>query len=411
MYNKKRKNNIIIGGLLAVVLIMGIGYAAFASKLNINGTGSVSSNFDVKITGITSKDIVGTAGNKTDPTYTDTTATFNTTLQSPGDSITYDITVSNNGSLDAVLNNITTTNGNNSAITFETSGLSQGDSLLKQTTKTLTVKVSYNSSVTKQPDSTTSTITVSLDFVQKELDSSDITTGPTMGGQSVEVVTTGDGLYADSTESGRYYYSGSSANNNTVFNGEPYKILGFEKDGRIKIIKMVSIGSKYWNTAGANVWANSSLKGYLEETWLPTQESGEDYQYIFNNNEWYVGAVSSSSDIAANYTAEKKTVVNSAVGLISTSEFLKSKYTGSTFLNVSSNWWTISPYASSSSDAWFVYSSGLGKSYVYRGSYAVFPVLYLKSSVSLTGSGTSTDPYCIKGSTCPKDLNFSQRTS
>ena len=228
---------------------------------------------------------------------------------------------------------------------------------------------------------------------------------------NVTTVTSGDGLYADTVTDGRYYYSGSSANNSIVFNGEPYKILAIENDGRIKIIKMVNIENLQWNTAGTNVWANSPLKSYLEETWLPTQESGEDYQYLSDTNEWYVGAVSSKSDIAENYTAEKKTVVNSAVGLISTSEFLKSKYTGSTFLNVSINWWTISPYASSSSDAWFVYSSGLGKSYVYRGSYAVFPVLYLKSSVSLTGSGTSTDPYCIKGSTCPKDLNFSQRTS
>ena len=40
---KRKKNNIIIGSLLAVVLLMAVGYAAFSSVLNISGTGSISS--------------------------------------------------------------------------------------------------------------------------------------------------------------------------------------------------------------------------------------------------------------------------------------------------------------------------------------------------------------------------------
>ena len=443
MHNIRRKNNIIIGSLLAVLLVMGIGYAAFASKLNINGTVSATGNWDIEITGIRSTNHETTGYNIEEPTYTKNTASFNTGLKSPGDGMVYEIEISNLGTIDGQVGIVSLDCGSQEAIycdiaqssdkyyddnwnvngnveedfyIWETKDLTDAGIIIeKGDKKYLYIFVYFYEDVTSMPDNLSTSINLTLNYVQYDGNgsaaggSSDITTGPTMGGQSVEVVTTGDGLYADSTESGRYYYSGSSANNSIVFNGESYKILGIENDGRIKIIKMVSIGNQYWNTAGTNVWANSSLKSYLEETWLPTQESGEDYQYLSDTNEWYVGAVSSKSNIAANYTAEKKTVVNSAVGLISASEFLKSKYTGSTFLNVSSEWWLISPYASSSDYAWLVDSSSL--CYGSLGSRAVFPVLYLKSSVSLTGSGTSTDPYCIKGSTCPKDLNFSQRTS
>ena len=41
---KYQKKNLLIGGLLAIVVLMGIAYAAFASNLTITGTGSVSSN-------------------------------------------------------------------------------------------------------------------------------------------------------------------------------------------------------------------------------------------------------------------------------------------------------------------------------------------------------------------------------
>ena len=44
--------------------------------------------------------------------------------------------------------------------------------------------------------------------------------GPTIGGQPVEIVTSGDGLYADEYESGRYIYRGQDPDNYITFNGE-----------------------------------------------------------------------------------------------------------------------------------------------------------------------------------------------
>ena len=65
---------------------------------------------EVEKTNITSKDVVGNAVDKMDPTYTATTANFSVGLTQPGDSITYDIEVTNSGILDAVVESWFTSN-------------------------------------------------------------------------------------------------------------------------------------------------------------------------------------------------------------------------------------------------------------------------------------------------------------
>ena len=51
--NSNQRNYIIIG-LCAILVIMGVGYAAFQSQLKISGTSNIASNFLVKITDIQS---------------------------------------------------------------------------------------------------------------------------------------------------------------------------------------------------------------------------------------------------------------------------------------------------------------------------------------------------------------------
>ena len=164
--SRKQRNNIIIASLCAIVVLMGIGYAAFSTQLRINGTSSISSNWNVLITDITSGSIVGDASNASEPTHTNTTATFKTNLVSPGDSITYTITVANQGNIDAVLSSIDVNTGNNPAIEFTTSGIEEGDNLLQNQTDELYVTVKYSDSVTSQPAVTNSTITVTLNYEQ-----------------------------------------------------------------------------------------------------------------------------------------------------------------------------------------------------------------------------------------------------
>ena len=72
------------------------------------------------------------------------------------------------------------------------------------------------------------------------------------------VVTTGDGLYADTTEDGRYIYRGANPNNYIKLGSDMYRIIAVESDNTLKVIKNGSIGSKYFDERNARYSTNSS---------------------------------------------------------------------------------------------------------------------------------------------------------
>ena len=161
-----KKNHIIIMILVGIVFIMSIAFAAFSSLLTINGMASIDNSWNVEITDIVSKDKVGSASNNGEPVHTKTSATFKTSLTSPGDSMTYDVTIKNKGTVDAKLSKITLTDSNNPAIIFETSGIEKDDVLKAGEEQIFTVIVKYNSNTTSQPDVLNASLTVKLDYVQ-----------------------------------------------------------------------------------------------------------------------------------------------------------------------------------------------------------------------------------------------------
>ena len=87
-------------------------------------------------------------------------------LYAPGDAMTYEITIENKGTIDAVLISITKSDTNNPAIVFETNGIEQGDVLPAGETDVMTVKISYSDSVTSQPSNLIGELSVSLNYVQ-----------------------------------------------------------------------------------------------------------------------------------------------------------------------------------------------------------------------------------------------------
>src|SRR5699024_1470223 len=135
----------------------------------------------------------------------------------------------------------------------------------------LKVTITYND-VTSQPENTSANLNVTLDYAQKG--SGSVTpspSGPTIGGQDVEVVESGDGLYADEYEEGRYIYKGANPNNYITFSGETWRIISVENDGSIKIMRNESIGKRAWDSSNSNNWARpATLNTYLNEEYLPT---------------------------------------------------------------------------------------------------------------------------------------------
>ena len=165
MYKNREKRTLIIICLTAVLVCMTIGYAAFQTQLNIIGTSTIASKWDVKIIGISSGTPTGTGENAIAPSYTGTTANMEANLYVPGDALTYDITIKNNGTIDAVLSDIIKSNSNNPAILFETSRVGEGDVLKAGATAIMTVKISY-ADVTSQPSNLSGEMTVTLNYTQ-----------------------------------------------------------------------------------------------------------------------------------------------------------------------------------------------------------------------------------------------------
>lgn len=172
----KDKKNILIGALLFAIVIMSVGYAAFATQFQINGSATIGGDWDVEIVSITPQ-ITGTAVDEPASSFTATTATFSAKLMKPGDSITYTITVKNKGTIDAKLSSITLTpqttvsaSGEGSdAILYDIVSQPAADSeLAAGESVDIVVKVTYDANVTTVPEVTTRAFTGVFEYVQAD---------------------------------------------------------------------------------------------------------------------------------------------------------------------------------------------------------------------------------------------------
>ena len=113
---ESKHKNALIGALLAIVLVMAVGYAAFAQQLTINGSASITSNWHVGFDTTKTHDVPGAvtpttgANGTTAPSGTvsysgDQTATISATLNQPGDKVVFTLTIENTGTINARLNN------------------------------------------------------------------------------------------------------------------------------------------------------------------------------------------------------------------------------------------------------------------------------------------------------------------
>ena len=234
-----------------------------------------------------------------------------------------------------------------------------------------------------------------------------------------------------------YRYRGANPKNYVTFNNETWRIIGvFPTDdgtgkieNRIKIIKDQSIGNKNWDTSKNN-WARpASLNTYLNGTYLNSLDStaqtmietakyylggyksysitpvdmynyerkisGSSYYYGSNPNSWTgkLGLMYLSDYGYASDVCKTKALYNS-----SSSNDLRACNTTNWLYNIKVNEWLLPQGASNSLYAFYVRSVGDAGYNGGVGGYqlAVRPVLYLTSSVQITGgNGTSSSPYTL----------------
>ena len=316
----------LIIGLSIITIIMAIGYAAFASNLKINGVGSISNIWDIEITGIRSTNHGTTGYNIEEPAYTKYAASFNTGLKSPGDEMEYEIEISNLGTLDGQVGIVSLDCGNNDAIycyvghfsdkayddnwnysgsqpefmpDYGTTDFTKEKITIKKSEKKyLYIIVKFDEDVTSMPDNLSASINLTLNYVQYDDGSSSTTSGDSttpstsvetidLKGKSVSTVTTGDGLYKDSTEAGRYVYKGTSPNNYIKLGDDMYRIIALESDGTLKLIKNESIGNIPFDPGYSSIISNVTAANSIEGTRYSSVSTDYCYQNSGTEEKYY----------------------------------------------------------------------------------------------------------------------------
>ena len=144
-------------------------------------------------------------------------------------------------------------------------------------------------------------------------------------------------------------------------------------------------------TSGGGFGVNSTYYSYIR------LNMRKDSTYKCMDNDYYTGKRSNKGNKSLEYL----------IGLISADEvtFAGGVY-GTGYVNqdyylyTGQNYWTLSPYSFNGTYAFNLYVSSSGYLY-YIGNvsslFGVRPVINLKGDVTVTGSGTSTDPYVVEG--------------
>ena len=296
MSDKRNTKNIIIVVLLIISGVMAIGYSALSSRLKINGTSNITSNFRVLFTNI-EEGAMNSAETK-NKSFEDTTATFQVDLKKPGSTAEYILTVQNQGSLDAYLESIEGIDEANADsptyITFKLSGITRYTKLNTGETKTFKVIVTYDKSATEIP-ANSKQLTLTLNFSQLSGNIPDPEPEPLGNGveyllaNKIEstVANGGNGLVAidntgeitTSLSPREYRYIGPNPDNYVQFNNELWRIIGIF-DGKLKLIRNESIGDYSWDNKPSGTGSSTSSNG--SNDW-----SDSALQEVLNNGPYY----------------------------------------------------------------------------------------------------------------------------
>ncbi len=164
------KNKVLIAAV-AIIGLASVAYASFTQLLTINGTGTATGSWDVKITGITRTSATGVT-DASAPTFTNTSATFSSNLQYPGATATYRVVVTNNGTIPAILSTINGLSAANSAvptyITYAINGVTANTTTLAANGGTNNIDVTVTWDSASAPLTSGATKTATLDFTYNQ---------------------------------------------------------------------------------------------------------------------------------------------------------------------------------------------------------------------------------------------------
>ena len=302
------------------------------------------------------------------------------------------------------------------------------DGSMNGKTFTLTVNVYANAEVVTQEE------IVLQGFAKKIYDDNTLITAEPTLTTSSNNSNDASGLYmSTNTNTGKptYYFRGNAENNYVSFAGFTWRIIRINEDGTVRLIMQDGINDNATYVFNSNYssknymyYTNSNAKTQLENWYQTNIASNTDYASRVASGDYFceqakvawdsthVSNSGASMTVYSSYTPNFKCstdengygLVNASVGLINYDEVI---YAGGYVLNSNSNYylynstiyWTMSPigFASSYADLWNVGSAGDIYSYgTINIAYCLRAVLNLNANITVTGSGTSDDPYVVQ---------------
>ena len=233
------------------------------------------------------------------------------------------------------------------------------------------------------------------------------------------------GIYGQDTNNGTTYYFRGNPNNYLKFANLDWRIIRINEDGSIRIMLTESIGDKQFNSSDYGhaymYYTNSKLKTIVDDWYVNNISS---YSSVTTEGKFCesTAVASNATDFSLdggmtyitskeNYTPtlecipdmNEKGLVISNIGLITYDEviFAGGWYEGTTpyYLNNGSQYWTMSPtgpYNDRQAIVWYIYSNGNIVDGPTVHNFGVHPVINLKADTTVTGNGTSSNPYIVK---------------
>ena len=164
----KKKKKMVITTLVCVLVFIAVGYALLTQAIKVGVEGTLNGVWDVYISNIRLKGSTGRA-QELNPAYVSNkvNANFEVDLYMPGDSVEYEVTVKNDGNIDATLRTVTTNATNTNEDIRFTHTIKQGEVLKKESEAKFTFKIVFDERATTLPtNSDPIEVTMKLDYLQ-----------------------------------------------------------------------------------------------------------------------------------------------------------------------------------------------------------------------------------------------------
>jgi len=448
-----------IGSILLLIMLLGVtvGYSYLSSELVINGTSKIkNATWDIHFanlsvsSGSVSIDTTAYPSAKaaTIDTNDTTKVTYNVLFSKPGDYYEFTVDAVNAGSIDAMIDTITSTikiNGVdktnnipawlNYSVTYTNEvSIAENQILAAGDTETYKVRVELSKDITNSQleEASEAELQFSFSVAYKQTDGNEVEVNLPTAASTILRAAQAAGQLNQIPDTNIYIFKGGTSNppaNYVKFNCddngencENWRIVGIY-NGQMKIIRVNDNGeptapdgftSVYWNTTISPLgWGGSNIKESLNTTYYNTL-SNTAKDMIDENGKWDIGAVSYNATAQEAYTSSTSSAMYTTpwtgkVGIIASYEYLYATIDTTCFTtsgneyggvcgSKSNNWltpkntiWTLSGEYGYADYVITIAAFGDVSSGLYMSNLEAIPALFLKSSVTIA-SGDGTNP-------------------